>query len=83
LRVFSLPGEPSFGIFASPFGSSAKLLEYHFPSSPGEGFVSMKRDWSADELAEHWTLLPSEQALLSNKSGATRLGFAVLLKFFQ
>jgi hypothetical protein len=43
----------------------------------------MKRDWSADELAVHWTLLPSEQVLLSNKSGATRLGFAVLLKFFQ
>ena len=43
----------------------------------------MKRDWSADELAAQWTLLSNEQALLSNKSGATRLGFAVLLKFFQ
>ena len=21
----------------------------------------MKRDWNADELAEHWTLLPSEK----------------------
>jgi hypothetical protein len=43
----------------------------------------MKRDWEADELAEHWTLLPGERDLLANKSGATRLGFAVLLKFFQ
>ena len=43
----------------------------------------MKRDWEADELAEHWTLLPGEQELLANKSGATWLGFAVLLKFFQ
>jgi uncharacterized protein DUF4158 len=34
-------------------------------------------------LAEHWTLLPGERDLLANKSGATRLGFAVLLKFFQ
>lgn len=30
-----------------------------------------------------WTLLPSEAALLANKAGPTRLGFAVLLKFFQ
>ena len=43
----------------------------------------MKRDWHADELAEHWTLLPGERPLLANKTGATRLGFAVLLKFFQ
>ena len=43
----------------------------------------MKRDWTADELIEHWTLLPGEKRLLANKSGATRLGFAVLLKFFQ
>ena len=43
----------------------------------------MKHDWNADELLEHWTLLPGEKRLLANKSGATRLGFAVLLKFFQ
>jgi hypothetical protein len=43
----------------------------------------MKRQWNAEELVEHWTLLPSEQALLANKTGTTRLGFAVLLKFFQ
>jgi hypothetical protein len=43
----------------------------------------VKRDWNADELAEHWTLLSGEKPLLANKTGATRLGFAVLLKFFQ
>ncbi|RAM49937.1 MAG: Tn3 family transposase [Hapalosiphonaceae cyanobacterium JJU2] len=43
----------------------------------------MKRHWEVDELIEHWTLLPSEEALLENKIGANRLGFAVLLKFFQ
>jgi Domain of unknown function (DUF4158) len=43
----------------------------------------MKRDWSGEELGEHWTLMPGERALLANKTGATRLGFAVLLKFFQ
>jgi hypothetical protein len=35
-----------------------------------------------DELVESYTLLPDEVARLRNKSGATRLGFAVLLRFF-
>ena len=43
----------------------------------------MKRHWETDELVEHWTLLPPEVELLANKTGATRLGFAALLKFFQ
>ncbi len=43
----------------------------------------MKRLWTATELAESWTLLPDELALLGNKTGATRLGFALLLKAFQ
>ena len=33
-----------------------------------------------DELVERFTLLPDELALLRNKPGATRLGFAMLLK---
>ncbi len=32
---------------------------------------------------DRWTLRPGDRALLGNKSGATRLGFAVLLKVFQ
>jgi Domain of unknown function (DUF4158) len=43
----------------------------------------MKRVWTADELVEYWTLAPSELELLANKTGPTRLGFALLLKFFQ
>jgi hypothetical protein len=42
----------------------------------------MKRQWTRDELAEHWALTPKELELLANKTGATRLGFAVLLKAF-
>ena len=42
----------------------------------------MKHEWTDLEFAD-WTLLPSEAALLANKTGPTRLGFAVLLKFFQ
>ena len=41
----------------------------------------MARRLELDELAEHFTLLPDEAALLRNKSGATRLGFALLLKY--
>jgi hypothetical protein len=43
----------------------------------------MKRQWENEELIEHWILGPWDLAQVGNKSGATRLGFAVLLKFFQ
>ena len=43
----------------------------------------MKRNWEIDELIEHWTILSNELALLGNKTGVTRLGFAVFLKYFQ
>ncbi|MFV5996626.1 hypothetical protein ACNPQM_30565 [Streptomyces sp. NPDC056231] len=35
-----------------------------------------------DELVERWALLKDEQVLVSGKRGATRLGFAILLKFY-
>jgi TnpA family transposase len=40
------------------------------------------RSLELDELVEHWTLLEDEQALIAGKRGATRLGFAPLLKFY-
>jgi hypothetical protein len=43
----------------------------------------MKLVWETEELVEHWTLVPTELELLAYKTGATRLGFALLLKFFQ
>jgi hypothetical protein len=43
----------------------------------------MKRTWTAEVLLEHFTLLPDELAAVGNKSGTTRLGFAVLLKCLQ
>lgn len=43
----------------------------------------MRRDWDADDLTEHWALSPSEKKLTVHKNGPTRLGFAVLLKFFR
>jgi len=43
----------------------------------------MKRQWENEELIEHWMLSIWDLAQLGNKTGSTRLGFAVLLKFFQ
>jgi hypothetical protein len=43
----------------------------------------MKRQWEPEELIEHFTLVESERILLANKTGASRLGFAVLLKCFS
>lgn len=43
----------------------------------------MKRSWTEDELLEHFTLVDVERKLIGNKTGASRLGFTVLLKYFQ
>jgi hypothetical protein len=45
--------------------------------------IILKRNWDVEELIEHFTLLPEEMQLVGNKSGETRIGFAVLLKVFQ
>jgi hypothetical protein len=52
-------------------------------TGPRASFLYMKKDWHLDELAHHWLLSPNERDLLGNKSGATRLNFAILLKAFQ
>ena len=43
----------------------------------------MRREWQPEELVASWTLIDRDWELLANKSGATRLGFALLLKFFD
>ncbi len=44
----------------------------------------LKRNWNQKELDKYFSLLPNENHLvLSKKSSANRLGFAVLLKYFQ
>ncbi|MFF3617493.1 Tn3 family transposase [Streptomyces sp. NPDC002580] len=35
-----------------------------------------------DELVEHWTVLEGELGLVAGKRGGTRLGFALLLKYY-
>ena len=43
----------------------------------------MRQHFEADELVEQWGLTEADLALVRNKTGATRLGFAVMLKFFE
>ncbi|WP_062009831.1 DUF4158 domain-containing protein [Streptomyces hygroscopicus] len=43
----------------------------------------MRQDWEPEDLIEVWTLLDDDEKRLRNKSGANRLGFALLLKFFE
>ena len=43
----------------------------------------MKRHWDEQELAEHGSLTHDEFELLRNRTERSRIGFAVLLKFFQ
>jgi len=42
----------------------------------------MARSLDLDELVEYWTLLDDERVLIAGKRGPTRLGFALLLKFY-
>nr|WP_211210201.1 DUF4158 domain-containing protein [Actinopolyspora halophila] len=42
-----------------------------------------QREWASEGLVESWTLVGDDWRLVGNKSGATRLGFALLLKFFE
>lgn len=43
----------------------------------------MRREWETEDLIECWTLVDGDRKLVGNKTGATRLGFALMLKFFE
>jgi DNA invertase Pin-like site-specific DNA recombinase len=43
----------------------------------------MRREWEPEDLIACWTLGEADWKLLANKRGATRLGFALVLKFFE
>jgi hypothetical protein len=43
----------------------------------------MRREWTPEDLIGSWTLVEDDWRLVGNKTGATRLGFALLLKFFE
>lgn len=43
----------------------------------------MRREWDPADLIASWTLVEPDWDLVANKTGATRLGFSVSLKFFE
>ena len=43
----------------------------------------MQAEWEPDELIGAWTLVKGDWDLIANKAGVTRLGFAVMLKFYE
>jgi hypothetical protein len=43
----------------------------------------MRREWEPEDVVACWTLVDEDWALVANKTGPTRLGFALLLKFFE
>ena len=43
----------------------------------------VRQRWDVEELVESWTLDAADDGLVRNKTGATRLGFALCPKFFE
>lgn len=43
----------------------------------------MQQEWTIEDLIDRWTFTECDWALIANKTGATRLGFGLLLKFFE
>jgi hypothetical protein len=43
----------------------------------------MRRVWTPEDLIASWTLVEDDWRLVGNKTGTARLGFALLLKFFE
>lgn len=43
----------------------------------------MRQRWDVDELVESWTLDAADFRMVRNKTGPTRLGFSVCLKYFE
>ncbi|MGW2183668.1 hypothetical protein ACWCXX_37750 [Streptomyces sp. NPDC001732] len=45
--------------------------------------AGVRQERSPEELLSNWALVDGDWDLVANKSGATRLGFSLLLKFFE
>ena len=49
----------------------------------GDAGVAMQREWEPEDLMAAWTLVDEDWALVANQTEHGRLGFALLLKFFE
>src|SRR6266536_463490 len=45
--------------------------------------VAVRREWDFDDLVASWTLVDADTELLASRHEATRLSFALMLKFFE
>jgi hypothetical protein len=45
--------------------------------------MPVRREWDLDDLIDGWTLRDTQRELVANKYGPTRLGFMLMLKFFE
>lgn len=43
----------------------------------------MRQEWSPEDVVACWTLVDGDWDLVANKSGPTRLGFCLMLEFFE
>ncbi|MGW8671361.1 DUF4158 domain-containing protein [Streptomyces niveus] len=43
----------------------------------------MRQEWSPEDVVACWTLVDGDWNLVANKTGPTRLGFCLMLKFFE
>ena len=43
----------------------------------------MLQNFNESELMEHFSISEQETNLIANKAGSTRIGFAVMLKYYQ
>jgi len=41
----------------------------------------VQKNWEPEDVVGAWTVVEDDWRLVANKSGPTRLGFALLLKF--
>ncbi len=68
---------------AAPFLASPPSREHERAQALVATLARMLRDGQVEDVIGGWTLDEADWRLLANKSGATRLGFALLLKFFE
>ena len=52
------------------------------PRRDEEG-AGVRQEWSPEDVVACWTPVDGDWDLVANKSGATRLGFALMLKLFE
>ncbi len=45
--------------------------------------AGVQQEWAPEELLASWTLVEGDWKLVANKTGVTRLGFCLMLKFFE